>query len=125
MSAMYCSAIQMKQLDPRTEAFIIYFTRGFKRKRAKIRRILQDLKYDEETKVFTAPSSRFPDKFYQIIYSNAKKEWVCDCEAICWRRYMIYESVDQRHRQREALQCIHILAARIWLAMSQVQDLCK
>lgn len=95
------------------ESLLTFFVRKNCGKRRKIRNMLRDLQYNDETREYSVHSSRNHDRVYKVIYSNAARDWKCECEAKTYKRYKRYSSPEERHQLREPDQCIHIIACKI------------
>lgn len=95
------------------ESLLTFFCGKNSQKKKKIRRILESIVYNPKTKEYICQSSRFPDNQYHIIYSNKSMCWKCDCEASLYKKYRLYETVDERNKFIDRNTCVHVTACKI------------
>ena len=81
------------------------------------KQVLNTLEYDETKNEFTCNSLTQPDKQHTIIYSSKAQDWFCDCKAPLYTPYKTFEDLDKRNKNYIKYGCVHVIAARIKLAL--------
>lgn len=79
-------------------------------KRKKVVTVLDSMSYNDITKEYTCKSTR-NDNTYVVFYSNSIQEWLCNCQAITWRKNKVRE---EGQRERDKGYCIHIISSIIF-----------
>lgn len=95
------------------ESLLTFFVGKNNTKRKKIKQILQTMTFNPKTNEYTCKSTRNDNK-YTIIYSSKAAVWECDCPALLYRDYKIYETLEDRQKMSRPFECIHILSVRIY-----------
>ena len=104
------------------DALLIYYCGKNGTKKKKILKVLDTIKFNEDTNEFICKSSSIEGKTYTVMYSTKSQEWFCDCPAILYKPYKTYESPEEKYRKKQSNYCVHILASRIYKTL-KVNDM--
>lgn len=99
------------------DSLLTFYCKKDNTKKKQVIFLLDNMKYDETTKVFSCPSIRYPEnrmKDHEIKYIKADQTFWCDCEAKLYKKYNTYEDAIERYQKKPELNCVHIIAVKIY-----------
>lgn len=101
------------------DSLLTFYAGKNNRKKKKILKILEDIKFNEITKEFSCKSLSNPNINHIVIFSEKKNEYICDCKEILYKPYQTYSDPKEKNRKKEQRGCSHILASKIYLVLNK------
>lgn len=103
------------------DSLLTFYCGKDSRKKRKVMKVFASVEQKQNKNEFVCDSFT-KDIKYNVIYSEKLKEWFCNCPTITFKKYYIYESKEERNRQRKKNVCCHIIACKIWLALDHLSE---
>ena len=100
------------------DSLLTFYAGKNNRKKKKILKILEDIKFNEITKEFSCKSLSNPNINHIVIFSEKKNEYICDCKEILYKKYKTYSDPKEKNINYQKRGCSHIIASKIYKAIN-------